>query len=111
MCPNFKRVVYHKPEKCLELETSKGKRRDNWNSVLLHGEGTWTVVGSKTNTKVQYSVKNKLAQSDALHDYWSLINWLADKPEKKERKETKRRNMQRNKKRDRRRDNVRSKKT
>ena len=23
MCPNFKIVVYHKPERCLELETNK----------------------------------------------------------------------------------------
>ena len=34
MCPNLKRVVYHKPERCLDLETNKGKRRDNWKSVL-----------------------------------------------------------------------------
>ena len=34
MCPNCKRVVYHKPDKCLELETNKEKRRDNWKSVL-----------------------------------------------------------------------------
>ena len=34
MCPNCKRVVYHKPERCLELETNKGKRRENWKSVL-----------------------------------------------------------------------------
>ena len=34
MCQNCKRVVYHKPEKCLELETKKEKRRDNWNLVL-----------------------------------------------------------------------------
>ena len=34
MCPNFKRVVYHKPDKCLKLEANKGKRRDNWKSVL-----------------------------------------------------------------------------
>ena len=34
MCPNCKRVVYHKPERCLESETNKGKRRDNWKSVL-----------------------------------------------------------------------------
>ena len=31
---------------------------------------------------MQDSVKNKLARSDALHDYWSLLNWLDDKPEK-----------------------------
>ena len=30
MCPNCKRVVYHKPERCLELELNKRKRRDNW---------------------------------------------------------------------------------
>ena len=34
MCSNFKRLVYHKPERCLELETKKGKKRDNWKSVL-----------------------------------------------------------------------------
>ena len=34
MCPNCKRVVYHKPERCLELEINKEKRRDNWKSVL-----------------------------------------------------------------------------
>ena len=52
--------------------------------MLWHGEGTWTVVGSKTKTNVQDSVKNKLAQSDVLHDYWSLLNWLDDKPGKME---------------------------
>ena len=31
---------------------------------------------------MQDSVKNKLAQSYALHDYWSPLNWLDDKPEK-----------------------------
>ena len=31
---------------------------------------------------MQNSVKNKLARSDALHDYWSPLNWLDDKPEK-----------------------------
>ena len=82
MCPNCKIVVYHKPERYLKLETNKGKRRDNWKSVLLHSEGTWTIVGSKTKTKVQDSVKNKLARSDALHDYWSPLIWLDDKPEK-----------------------------
>ena len=34
MCPNLKRVVYHKPERCLDLETNKGKMRANWESVL-----------------------------------------------------------------------------
>ena len=34
MCSNFKRLVYHKPERCLELETNKVKMRDNWKSVL-----------------------------------------------------------------------------
>ena len=34
MCPNCKRLVYHKPEGCLELEVNKEKRRDNWKSVL-----------------------------------------------------------------------------
>ena len=33
-CPNCKRVVYHKPDKCLELEANKEKRRDNWKSLL-----------------------------------------------------------------------------
>ena len=84
MCPNCKRVVYHKPERCLEFEINKENRRDNWKSVLWHGEGTWMVVGSKTKTKVQDSVKNKLARSDSLHDYWSPLNWLDDKPEKVE---------------------------
>ena len=111
MCPNCKIVVYHKPERCIELEINKGKRRDNWKSVLWHGEGTWTVVGSKTKTNVQDSVKNKLARSDVLHDYWSSLKWLDDKPEHRELKETKRQNMQRNEKRDRRRDNIGSKKT
>ena len=32
--------------------------------------------------KVQDGVKNTLAQSDVLHDYWSPLNWLDDKPEK-----------------------------
>ena len=64
------------------MEINKGKRRDNWKSVLWHGEGIWTVVGSKTKTKVQDGVKKKLARSDALHDYWSPLNWLDDKPEK-----------------------------
>ena len=31
---------------------------------------------------VQDSVKNNLAQYDALHNYWSPLNWLDDKPEK-----------------------------
>ena len=31
--------------------------------------------------KVQDSVKNKLARSDVLHDYWSPLNWIDDKPE------------------------------
>ena len=52
MFPNFKRVVYHKPERCLEFEINKEKRRDNWKSVLWHGEGTWTVVGSETKMNV-----------------------------------------------------------
>ena len=30
MCPNFKRVVYHNPERCLELEINKEKRREKW---------------------------------------------------------------------------------
>ena len=34
MCPNCKQVVYHKPDKCLELEANKEKRRENRNSVL-----------------------------------------------------------------------------
>ena len=34
MCPNCKKVVYHKPERCLELEINKEKRRENWKSVL-----------------------------------------------------------------------------
>ena len=34
MCPNYKHVVYHKPDKCLELEANKEKRRDNWKLVL-----------------------------------------------------------------------------
>ena len=34
MCPNCKIVVYHKPERCLEWEINKEKRRDNWKSVL-----------------------------------------------------------------------------
>ena len=50
MCPNLKSLVYQNPEICLKLETNKGKRRDNWKSVLWHGECTWTVVGSKTKT-------------------------------------------------------------
>ena len=29
MCPNCKRVLYKKPDKCLELETNKENRRDN----------------------------------------------------------------------------------
>ena len=31
---------------------------------------------------MQDSNKNKLARSDALHDYWCPLNWLDDKPEK-----------------------------
>ena len=34
MCLNCKRVVYHKTEICLKLETNEVKRRDNWKSVL-----------------------------------------------------------------------------
>ena len=34
LCPNCKRVVYHKPEKCLELEANKSKRMDSWRSCL-----------------------------------------------------------------------------
>ena len=30
------------------------------------------------------SVKNKLARSDVLHNYWSPLNWLDDKPENME---------------------------
>ena len=33
---------------------------------------------------MQDSVKNKLARSDALHDYWSPLKWLDDKTEKTE---------------------------
>ena len=33
---------------------------------------------------LQDSVKNKLARSDVLHDYWSPLNWLYDKPENME---------------------------
>ena len=32
--PNCKRVVYHKSDKCLELEANKEKMRDNWKSLL-----------------------------------------------------------------------------
>ena len=34
LCPNCKRVVYHKPECCLELEENKKWRRGHWKSVL-----------------------------------------------------------------------------
>ena len=46
MCPNCKRVVYHKPDKYLELEANKEKRRDNEgdqvqnNYYLLHPNHT-----------------------------------------------------------------------
>ena len=31
---------------------------------------------------VQDSAKNKLGRSEVLHDYWSPLNWIYDKPEK-----------------------------
>ena len=31
---------------------------------------------------MQDSVNNNLARSNVLHDYWSQLNWLDDKPEK-----------------------------
>ena len=34
LCPNCKRVVFHKPDDCLELEKNKEKRRAGWKSVF-----------------------------------------------------------------------------
>ena len=34
LCPNCNRVVFHKPDDCLELEKNKGKRRTGWKSVF-----------------------------------------------------------------------------
>ena len=34
LCPNCKHIVYHKPEKCLELEANKSKRMEGWKSRL-----------------------------------------------------------------------------
>ena len=75
MYPNCKQVVYHKPDKCLELEANKENKRDNWESLLCHGEGTWTV-------NVLDSVKNKLARSDVLQNYWSPLNCLFEEHKK-----------------------------
>ena len=32
-CPHCKAFVYHKPEKCLELEANKDKRWPGWKSI------------------------------------------------------------------------------
>jgi hypothetical protein len=33
LCPHCKAFVYHKPEKCLELEANKEKRWPGWKSI------------------------------------------------------------------------------
>ena len=33
LCPHCKAFIYHKPEKCLELETNKEKRWPGWKSI------------------------------------------------------------------------------
>jgi hypothetical protein len=33
LCPHCKAFVYHKPEKCYELETNKDKRWPGWKSI------------------------------------------------------------------------------
>ena len=33
LCPHCKAFVYHKPEKCLELEANKDKRWPEWKSI------------------------------------------------------------------------------
>ena len=34
LCPNCKCFVYHKPDRCYELEANKAKRYPGWKSIL-----------------------------------------------------------------------------
>ena len=34
LCPNCKCFVYHKPDRCYELEENKAKRYPGWKSIL-----------------------------------------------------------------------------
>ena len=36
LCPHCKSFVYHKPDKCYELESNKASRYSGWKSVLTN---------------------------------------------------------------------------
>ena len=75
-CPNCSLFVYHKPEKCYELEAKKTNRPSTWKSVKDHKDDTGWVVNC---VKGKHSLKtNKMPIHS--HNYFTLLTSQVEDP-------------------------------
>ena len=61
LCPHCKALVYHKPEKCYELEANKDKRWPGWKSIKEMMAGIFD-TGATSGERKDFYLKTPMAR-------------------------------------------------